>query len=571
MKYETMKKLFSILLGGKIHGKFDSSSNNYIFFEKLKNIDSYWKEFDKKPDFNNKKVLEIGSGCGTLAIDIALSGAKQVVGIDLDQKLVDFANKKVLSDYPKLSKILHFFRCEIKDLKEYNFDYIISQNAFEHIYELDKLLVEMEKRLKSGSKIYSAFGPLFYSPFGDHRAFHRIMEKENNIKIPQIIFPWMHLMIPENFLNNFVKYFYKRKSGSEKEFKIYGTLNKLRLSEYNKIFNQSKFNILLFKTNCILRVFPFLKELFTRSIAIVLMKSKSIKNISSQPFVSVIVPVYNDPKKIEICIKKLLRQTYPKNKYEIIIVDNNSTDKTPKVVRKYPVKLFFEKNIQSSYAARNKGLKKAKGEIIAFTDSDCQPNKEWLENGVKSLLEKECDLVAGKVSFLFKNKNNAYEIYDSIYNVQQEEKVLKGEAATANLFIWKYVFDKIGFFPNNVKSGGDATLTNRASSKGFNLVYEPTAELYHPTRNKKELLKKQIRVGYGQIPKWAIKKKNPLVIFLIILKDFLPPSILNYKKIGENNSLHLFLKVYTIKWKSSIFTNIGRLTYLSDKFFGKIR
>ena len=97
----------------------------------------------------------------------------------------------------------------------------------------------------------------------------------------------------------------------------------------------------------------------------------------SRPLVSVIVPVYNRGEAIGKCIKSLLAQEYPKKKLEIIIVDNNSNDKTKDTIKKYPVKYLLEKE-KGSYAARNKGIEHAKGEIIAFTDSDCIADKQWV-------------------------------------------------------------------------------------------------------------------------------------------------------------------------------------------------
>lgn len=285
--------------------------------------------------------------------------------------------------------------------------------------------------------------------------------------------------------------------------------------------------------------------------------SLDLKVTEKEPFVSVVIPVYNDPKRIEICIKKLLEQTYPRNKYEIIVVDNNSTDETAEIVKKYPVKLFFEKEIQSSYAARNKGLEKAKGEIVAFTDSDCQPTSSWIENGVKGIWERKADLLAGKVSFIFKDKNNPYEIYDSLFGINQKRKVEGGTAATANLFVRQNVFHKVGSFMSNMKSGGDSEFTFRATSKSFKLFYEEKAEVLHPTRGKEELLKKHLRIGYGRVPTWREKGKSFFLIILILFKDFLPP--LNFS-VGS-------LKMYMINWRCFIYQNIGTLLYLKDRLF----
>ena len=100
--------------------------------------------------------------------------------------------------------------------------------------------------------------------------------------------------------------------------------------------------------------------------------------------VSVVIPVYNDPSGLQDTLESLVAQNFPKDQYEIIVVDNGSTDKTLDVAKmhadKYPqlVKYVIEDNIQSSYAARNKGIIVAKGELISFIDADMTVREEWL-------------------------------------------------------------------------------------------------------------------------------------------------------------------------------------------------
>src|SRR3712207_160037 len=96
------------------------------------------------------------------------------------------------------------------------------------------------------------------------------------------------------------------------------------------------------------------------------------------PYVTVIVPVYNDAGRVGSCLAALEAQTYPRQRYEVIVVDNGSTDATPAVVQSFRVRLLFERQVRSSYAARNAGLAEAKGVIIALTDSDCTPTPGWL-------------------------------------------------------------------------------------------------------------------------------------------------------------------------------------------------
>ena len=94
--------------------------------------------------------------------------------------------------------------------------------------------------------------------------------------------------------------------------------------------------------------------------------------------ISVVVPIYNTASYIEYCIDALESQDYPHNSYEIIMIDNNSTDGSDAIVTRHPsIKLLREAR-QGSYAARNRGLSEAAAPITAFTDSDCAPEQGWL-------------------------------------------------------------------------------------------------------------------------------------------------------------------------------------------------
>ncbi len=292
------------------------------------------------------------------------------------------------------------------------------------------------------------------------------------------------------------------------------------------------------------------------------------------PLVSVIVPVFNDRHRVIQCIDALLSQDYPDDKYEIIVVDNNSTDDTYSVIQDYPIHLFKEVKEQSSYAARNKGLEKANGEIIAFTDSDCIPDKSWISNGVQAILEGEAELVGGKIQFFFKNRKDLYEVYDSLTSMQQETKInSRKEAVTANLFVKKQVFKKIGKFRADVKSGGDALFTRKAVESGFVITYNSNAIIKHPTRIKKQVLEKRIRIGTGQIPNWKNKGKGSIIIILNLLKGFLPPIELKYllnTGIINTQNLILSVRLYFIHWQCNILTNYGRIKYIYNKLTKKL-
>lgn len=221
-------------------------------------------------------------------------------------------------------------------------------------------------------------------------------------------------------------------------------------------------------------------------------------------FVSVIVPVYNDPIGISTLFSCLANQTYPSNFFEVIVCDNGSSDNTREIVienlhKIRNLSLVVEKDTQSSYAARNKAIKNSSGEIIAFTDSDCLPSPSWIENGVKSIL-LGADLVGGHITVTTEPEFNIWSYLDSSRKLNQRSYVEDASfAATANLFVKKEKIIVHGDFNSNLISGGDYEFGRRLVSNGCKLVYCRNSEIKHPARSSfKEILKKTKRVAVGQ-------------------------------------------------------------------------
>ncbi|MCM8787657.1 MAG: glycosyltransferase [Candidatus Omnitrophica bacterium] len=219
------------------------------------------------------------------------------------------------------------------------------------------------------------------------------------------------------------------------------------------------------------------------------------------PFVSVIIPVFNDAKRLKLCLDALLRQTYPKNRYEVIVVDNGSTDNIREVISNFPSVIFTSEKYPTSYAARNKGISIAKGEILAFTDSDCIPYSNWIENGVKALFSvPNCGLAGGRIRLFPKNFNKitAIEFFEMTNILNQKNFIRVKFAATANVFIFKHIIDTIGNFDISFKSGGDVDLGRRIFKAGYNQIYADGAIVLHPTRGSlKRLLLMQQRIAGG--------------------------------------------------------------------------
>jgi glycosyltransferase involved in cell wall biosynthesis len=289
------------------------------------------------------------------------------------------------------------------------------------------------------------------------------------------------------------------------------------------------------------------------------------------PFVSVIVPVYNDERRIRACIESLLNQTYSEGCYEILIVDNASSDGTREIVQEYPVRLLAEDRIQSSYAARNKGIQNAKGEILSFTDSDCVASSTWIEEGVKALNSKSVDLVGGKVEFIHSERKTAAEAYDSITSMQVERDIKERSVAkTANLFVKSFLFDKIGMFPESVKSGGDVLWTARATRNGFTLTFASKAIIRHPARRLRALIKKQYRVGRGQPRIWVSEGRPPRKLLNMMLA-FLPPWLPSLKNaIDQRGTIEMKKRIFSL-WCVSYLCNLSAVFGRLESLFTFLR
>ncbi|WGV27604.1 glycosyltransferase [Halotia branconii] len=249
----------------------------------------------------------------------------------------------------------------------------------------------------------------------------------------------------------------------------------------------------------------------------------------AQPFVSVIIPVFNDTKRLKSCLLALDRQTYLKEFYEVIVIDNASNEAIGDVVNEFgQVKATYE-SVPGSYKARNKGISLAKGEILAFTDSDCIPDPDWIEKGVKHLLStSNCGLVAGKIDLFFQNPDRptSVEIYESIcLNFPQKEKLEELHyGMTANIFTFRCVFDNVGYFDSTLKSGGDRQWGQRVFAAGYEQVYADDVCVKHPARHSFLQLRKRIaRLTGGKFDRMMSENPSLIDIAIDILETFKPP------------------------------------------------
>lgn len=228
----------------------------------------FWSRFGGRPPLAGKRVLDVGCGHGSLCVDTAKAGAAQVVGLDLNAKLIDFAQANVQQNYPELTSTLSFHHLNLSDYPLESFDIIVSKDSFEHIIDLAGMLAEMGKRLVPGGRVYAGFGPLYNSPFGDHgMAYSRI--------------PWAHVFLGKKRFAERVNRRWTHEVNS-----IYDLgLNGLSFADYRRIFHDSDLDIVYFETNCstktiskvfsVLRKAPFLTEYCTHNIYCILERPPS--------------------------------------------------------------------------------------------------------------------------------------------------------------------------------------------------------------------------------------------------------------------------------------------------------
>lgn len=231
------------------------------------------------------------------------------------------------------------------------------------------------------------------------------------------------------------------------------------------------------------------------------------------PFVSVIVPAYNAHDALSPCLESLERQSYPRHRYEVIVVDNGSFPSLESLVSRFPRVIYEFEARPSSYAARNRGLSRAVGEVLAFTDADCIADEDWLQNGVRRLQQTpRCGLVGGKIELFFQieGKPSLAELCDQLIFGFEQQRYVEEErfAATANAFAFRAVVEAVGGFDSALKSGGDVDLGNRIATAGYALVYSETCVVRHPARvSVRSILQKARRLQGGHIDQERRKGK----------------------------------------------------------------
>jgi glycosyltransferase involved in cell wall biosynthesis len=227
--------------------------------------------------------------------------------------------------------------------------------------------------------------------------------------------------------------------------------------------------------------------------------------------VSIVIPTKNCEKTIKGLMKSIKNLNY--DKYEVIVVDS-SNDKTPQIAKNFGARVVNSpSNKREANKARNIGVKEARGEIIAFTDGDCEVDKNWLKELVNGFEKNDIAIVGGSISALGNSFFKRY--HDLAFRTGipkiNEEKVLSEKdflekqlftkyelPVGMNMAIRKEIFKKVGYFDETMDYLEETELFWRILKKGYKIKCMPKARIFHNHADKLFIVfKKYFKTGKG--------------------------------------------------------------------------
>ncbi len=228
--------------------------------------------------------------------------------------------------------------------------------------------------------------------------------------------------------------------------------------------------------------------------------------LSLSPKVSVIVASYNGARTLKACLDSLLRLNYPD--YEVILVDDGSTDATPEMASLYKSVRYVRQTNHGLSVARNTGLAAATGEIVAFTDSDCRADEDWLYYLVGDLFSSRFAGIGGPNFLPPEDSAVAAAVLVSPggpAHVMLSDRVAE-HIPGCNMVFYKWALEEIGGFdPIFTKAGDDVDVCWRLQQCGYRIGFSPAGFVWHYRRSTIQAYLKQ-QYGYGEAEALLVRK-----------------------------------------------------------------
>jgi len=218
------------------------------------------------------------------------------------------------------------------------------------------------------------------------------------------------------------------------------------------------------------------------------------------PFVSIVVPVYNGESTIRECLDSIMALDYPREKLEVIAVDDGSTDKTVSILKNYAL-ILIQKQHGGYPSSMNAGIKEARGDAVLIVDSDTYVEQDYLAKMLREFDDRKVGVVSGYVA----TKSNA-KFWARIIGFESEDRYDQMKSKYVDFITStctayrREVFSQVGLFNEGLKRGSDEDLAQRASKVGWKIVLRKDAVCYHDwVSSVKRYFKKQVANGIYEI------------------------------------------------------------------------
>lgn len=195
-------------------------------------------------------------------------------------------------------------------------------------------------------------------------------------------------------------------------------------------------------------------------------------------FISVIIPNYNGSSTIETCLGAALSSDYPA--FEVIVVDDCSTDSSAEIIEKFPCRLVRLERHAGAAGARNEGVLQSRGEILFFTDADCVLARDTLSRAARAMEGREDSVIGGTYTWI-PHDNAFFSAFQSIFVHHFETKrSIPDYIATHAMVIGRELFEKSGGFAENfMPILEDVEFCHRIRSSGHRLMMDPLILVSH--------------------------------------------------------------------------------------------
>jgi glycosyltransferase involved in cell wall biosynthesis len=272
---------------------------------------------------------------------------------------------------------------------------------------------------------------------------------------------------------------------------------------------------------------------------------------------SIIIPTYNRPKEITSCLESLSSLNYPRQKFEVIVVDDGSALPIDDVIDRFAGQLnisLMHKINNGPASARNKGAEMARGKFLAFTDDDCKPDPNWLRELEKGFTKSADCIVGGETLNLL--SDNLYssasqmicELSYDHYNATREQASF---FCTNNMAVPKTKFLEIGAFDENFKTAEDRDFCKRWKNHGFSMIFAPEAVIYHAHKlTFFTFIRQHFNYGRGSYQFYDKKSLHGPGYFRDLLKFNFNPRNLFLYPLSKNQGLRgAYLILLMIIWQ----------------------